>query len=770
MGDQKHTDIPEDVYIQFVRSLFASKKMLLVGAVCHFTVAFVAYVRTEHLIFAIFAPLLFLVGVWRFFGLRRNEDELERLDLATARKLENSYIVKGTIQGLLLGAFGFVCVYVYPDKFVELAGIAVNMASLITVVGRNYGSSRMVATFTNTMMIPIGIGLVMRSEIAHVILGLLIPPFNLIVISNAASLRNILASVVTERRKVTRLAHQFDRALNTMSHGLVMFSSEGRVVVANTQAAELLGFRSSRHLLDRTLKALLLRGVAGKLLRGSDFIYAETQLAKALKEGRGRKVLLRLADGRHYEFTAREGRDELGVITFEEVTQRVEAEARIRYMARYDSLTNLPNRAYFHEMITELMASGDQDRLCGLAVLDLDDFKNVNDTLGHPVGDGLIYAVAERLSGFITDNVKASRFGGDEFMIFFNRVEDEDDFALQFGTIFDQLQGEVEIAGHTLRVQASAGAVVVPVRENDVNALNVKADLALYNAKEKGKNRWQLFETEMDAAFRSKQLMKSDLRSAIQSQSLRVVYQPIVDMKNMRITGCEALCRWDHPELGPISPSVFIPLAEEIGLVSEISSLVLDMACQECARWPENLSLSVNLSAKDFQNGAIVEKVHGALSRAGLEPHRLEIEVTETALLDDRVANKRHIEALKALGVRIALDDFGTGYSSLSYLHTLPLDHVKIDGSFLRDITHDKRSRQLLKGVVELSRNLDLAVTIEGVESFEQLKHLDEWIKPDRVQGFLFGSALSSSGIETMSNRVWSFDGSKSAQEVAIPR
>ncbi len=759
MDKRSSGDIPGDVYVQFVKSLFESRHMLLVGAFSHMAVALVAYVRTGRPIFAIISILLFAIGFWRFLGLRPSQNELDQLDWETARKWEFGYVLKGGVQGLLLGTFGFIAIYVYPDQFVELGALAINLGSLVTVVGRNYGSKRMVMVFTTTVLGPIGIGLLLRGELAHVVLGLLVFPFGYIIVSSSAAVRSILVRAVVEHRKAGQLGRRFDRALNTMPHGLVMFSPEGRVIVANAQAAEYLGFHSHEQLLGRTLRALLLRGVAGKLMSQKDRRYAEVQLTRALKEGRGRKVLLRLLDGRHLEFSAREGREELGVIIFEEVTQRVSAEEKIRHMARFDSLTNLPNRAYFHDMITDLMASGDPGRLCGLVVLDLDDFKNVNDTLGHPVGDGLIYAAAERLSGFEGDNVKISRFGGDEFMIFFNRVEDEYDFAAQFKTIFDALQGEVEIAGHALRIQSSAGAVVAPVRDNDMDAITVKADLALYNAKEQGKNGWRLFEDEMDVAFRNRQMMKSDLRSAIQARALRVVYQPIVDMKSMRISACEALCRWDHPELGPISPAVFIPLAEEIGLISEISALVLDAACQECARWPKNLGVSVNLSAKDFYSDAVVDKVESALSRAGLDANRLEIEVTETALLDDKALNRRHIDELKSLGVRIALDDFGTGYSSLSYLHTLPLDCVKIDGSFLHDVAKNRRSHQLLIGVVELSRNLGLSVTVEGVETFEQLKLLDETVKPDRVQGFLFGSALSSSGIETMSNMVWSADG-----------
>jgi EAL domain-containing protein (putative c-di-GMP-specific phosphodiesterase class I) len=228
-------------------------------------------------------------------------------------------------------------------------------------------------------------------------------------------------------------------------------------------------------------------------------------------------------------------------------------------------------------------------------------------------------------------------------------------------------------------------------------------------------------------------------------------------METMRIASCEALCRWDHPEFGPISPAVFIPLAEEMGVISEISSFMLQAACTECARWPDPIGVSVNLSAKDFRSHEVVDKVARALETSGLAPHRLEIEVTETALLDDKSQTREYIAELKQLGVRIALDDFGTGYSSLSYLHKLPLDKIKIDRSFLIDVAQNQRSLDLLKGVVNLSRPLGLTITIEGVETFEQLKILALYVKPDLVQGFLFGSALTSAGIDTMSGTVWPF-------------
>jgi EAL domain-containing protein (putative c-di-GMP-specific phosphodiesterase class I) len=274
----------------------------------------------------------------------------------------------------------------------------------------------------------------------------------------------------------------------------------------------------------------------------------------------------------------------------------------------------------------------------------------------------------------------------------------------------------------------------------------------------------------MDAAFRNRQLLKADLRSTIEAKGLRVVYQPIVSLDTMRIVSCEALCRWDHPDLGPISPAVFIPLAEEMGIISEISDFMLMAAARECVRWPDHTSVSVNLSAKDFRNHDVIDTVRAALAQSGLAAHRLEIEVTETALLDDKSLTRELIEELKALGVRIALDDFGTGYSSLSYLHRLPLDKVKIDRSFLIDVTQNERSLELLTGIVNLSRPLGLSVTVEGVETFEQLKLLTVKVKPDLVQGFLFGSALSASGIETMSSTVWPFAGELKSAKRATQR
>jgi diguanylate cyclase (GGDEF)-like protein len=754
MKSNASDEIPEDVYVGFVRSLFDNFGILLVGAASHGLVGVLVYLKTQNPIYLGLAALMVAAGLGRYYAMSK-VDPASIVTYDDAIRREQYYIVAGTLQGLAVGLFAFVALYVAPDVFGEVAAVSSVLASTITIAGRNFGSRRMVSILSLSVIGPIALGLMLKGDFYHFALGLFIIPFMFTINKMAHLVRTVLFTAISEEKKASRIAERFNRALNTMSHGLVMLGPNGRVVVANAEAAHLMSFKTPDALLGRSIHSMLMRGVAGGLLAPKDCKFIEAQLTRALREGRDRKVLVALSNGQYFEFSAREGNQELGVITFEDVTQRVEAEDKVRSMARYDNLTGLPNRAYFHELVAETLSAGNRDRLCGLAVLDLDDFKSVNDTLGHPVGDGLIYAVAERLAAFASDTVKVSRFGGDEFMIFFDHIEDQSHLCAILDSVFATLQGEIDVAGHALRIQASGGAVLSRVKDTDVDAMTVKADLALYKAKELGKNDWRLFETSMDEAFRSRQLMKADLRAAIQTGALRVVYQPIVSATTMRIGSCEALCRWEHRELGPISPAVFIPLAEEMGIVSEISHFVLQAACSECAEWPEQISVSVNLSAKDFRNREVVERVSRALATSGLAAHRLEIEVTETALLDDKSLTRQYIEEMKALGVRIALDDFGTGYSSLSYLHKLPLDKVKIDRSFIMDVGHNARSLELLKGIVSLSRSIGLSVTVEGVETFEQLKILSQQVKPDLVQGFLFGAALTASGIKTMSTTVW---------------
>lgn len=749
--------IPADIYIPFVETLFRDGKTLTIGIAAQTLLSMLVFWKTSEPIYLGIALALVFAGILRSFSFRRFRHAPSIETNEQAERWEKEYIALACLHGLALGGFCFASIYLVHDVFAEIAAVCVTLATATAIAGRNYGSPRMVMILIITLTGPISLGFVLRGDVYHVILGVLSVPFFYAIQRYADNVRGVLSSALSEQKKSRRLAQRFDRALNTMPHGLIMLGPDGRIVVANGEAAHLLSANGPEALVGRSLHALLLRAVAAGLLTRIEIDYLEEQLNQALRGGQDRKILVNLANGQHYEFSARPGREELGVVTFEDVTNRITAEEKIRFMAQFDSLTGLPNRGHFNDVVTELLSTGDPERNCALAVLDLDDFKHVNDTLGHPVGDGLIYAVADRLVEHVTENARVSRFGGDEFIVYFDDVTDESELQQMMERIFDGFKGDVDVAGHSLRIQASAGAVLTRADAADVEELIVKADLALYEAKDDGKNRWRLFEATMDAAFRARQTLKAELRLAVEKGDLRVVYQPIVGLKSMKIASCEALCRWDHPELGSVSPAVFIPLAEEMGIVSDISNLVLRKACRACLNWPDETCVSINLSANDFRNRDVVEFVREALETSGLEPHRLEIEITETALLDDKLLTITLLNELKALGVRIALDDFGTGYSSLSYLHTLPLDKVKIDQAFLSDITFDDRSLDLLKGIVTLSRRLGLTITLEGVEDFEQLKLIMRVAEPDLLQGFLFGSALSESGITTLTNTVAPF-------------
>lgn len=753
-SDQK---IPADIYIPFVETLFRDGKTLAIGITAQSLLAVLVFWKTSETIYLGVALALVACGILRLASIRRFHRSPPPKTAKDANRWEIEYILLACLHTFALGGFCFIAIYMVYDPFAEIAAVCVTLASATAIAGRNYGSPRMVMILIVTLAGPISLGFIVRADVYHVTLGILSIPFFYAIRLYAENVRGVLSSALFEQKKVRKLATRFDRALNTTPHGLVMFGPDSKIVVANAEAAHLLSVKDPDSLVGRTLHALMMRAVASGMLTRMEINFVEDQLKRALHHGTDKKILASLSDGRHYEFSARAGKEELGVVTFEDVTARVTAEEKIRFMAQYDSLTGLPNRSHFNDMVTELVANGDPERICSLVVLDLDDFKQVNDTLGHPVGDGLIYAVADRLLGIVDENTKVSRFGGDEFIIFFDMLNGADDLCKLMERIFDSLRGDVDVAGHSLRIQASAGAVLTNAGNADVDSLIVKADLALYEAKDDGKNRWRLFEHTMDAAFRARQTLKAELRSAIEDGKLRVVYQPIVGIKTMRIANCEALCRWDHPELGSVSPSVFIPLAEEMGIVSDISALVLNQACNACCAWPHETGVSINLSANDFRNRDVVDLVRSALEKSGLAPHRLELEITETALLDDKLLTISLLNELKTLGVKIALDDFGTGYSSLSYLHTLPLDKVKIDQAFLSDITFDDRSLDLLKGIVTISRRLGLTITLEGVEDFEQLKLIMRMAEPDLLQGFLFGSALSETGILTLTKAVSPF-------------
>jgi diguanylate cyclase (GGDEF)-like protein/PAS domain S-box-containing protein len=427
------------------------------------------------------------------------------------------------------------------------------------------------------------------------------------------------------------------------------------------------------------------------------------------------------------------------IIFFRDVTERRRAQEQIAHLARHDSLTGLPNRLHFHDELGRSLAdTGDHRRLVVMSV-DLDDFKLINDTLGHLAGDALLREVAVRLgatggSGFV------GRLGGDEFSLFM-RVATPEEAAVTARSIIRAISSPYLIDGETVEIGASVGIALAARDGSDADTLLHQADIALYRVKAENGRNFRFFEQEMDEALRERREMKRELASALSRGELTLAYQPQIEVASNRLTGFEALLRWNSPTRGAVSPAVFIPLAEESGLIEEIGAFVLRRATEEAMRWPETIGLAVNLSPAQFKSGAVSDAVRDALTASGLPPQRLELEITESVLLDQTSGAIGVLEGLHAAGVRVALDDFGTGYSSLSYLQRFDFDKVKIDRSFVSGLPGSAGSAAIVRAIVGLGRSLRTRVTAEGVETFEQLMFLAEE-GCDEAQGYLFSPPL----------------------------
>ena len=429
------------------------------------------------------------------------------------------------------------------------------------------------------------------------------------------------------------------------------------------------------------------------------------------------------------------------VTTHEDITERRQAEAKIAYMARYDVLTDLPNRVSFHERLTEALIRIPVHKQVAVLCLDLDRFKSVNDTLGHPVGDALLQQVAERLKASVRENDWVSRIGGDEFAVIQAPASQPESAVTLAERIVSDLGRPFYVGTHQISIGASIGISVAPVDSLEPNQLLKNADLALYQAKAEGRGNHRFFVPEMDRRMQSRRSLELDLRRAVVDGEFEMYYQPLVDTSDGQISGFEALLRWNHPSEGLILPDQFIPSAEDIGLIVPIGEWVLRQACSLAATWPTHIGVSVNLSPAQFRTGDLVRTVTTALAVSGIEPSRLHLEITEGVLLEHTDETLKILHSLRNLGVRIAMDDFGTGYSSLSYLRSFPFDKIKIDQSFVQDLFSGSEALSIIRAVTDLGRNLGMTTTAEGVETAAQLEQIQKE-GCSEVQGYYVGRPM----------------------------
>jgi len=553
--------------------------------------------------------------------------------------------------------------------------------------------------------------------------------------------RRVLASEASIKERETSLAvanARVDAALNNMTQGLCFFDARENLVVCNERYLKMYDLpadivKPGCHLSE----ILKLRKAAGNFSADIDQYLAG--LRRQFAQGEYIYMITHLDDGRVIALQNQAAPGGGWVATHEDITERQRAEARIAHMARHDALTDLANRVLFREKMDEALARLSRNGAgFSIFVFDLDLFKAVNDTLGHPVGDALLKAVARRLQETMRETDTVSRLGGDEFAILQQVDKNHRQEALALADrLIRTIGAPYEIEGHQIVIGISIGIAIAPDDGTDATQLLKNADLALYRAKSEGRNDYRFFEDKMDSEARLRRALEMDLRNAIVREEFEVHYQSIINVASLRTCCVEALVRWRHPERGLISPDKFIPLSEEIGLIGTLGEWILRKACTDAAAWPDHVKLAVNLSAAQFRSENLVEMVGRAVKASGLPYGRLELEITESVLLQKSAGTLDTLHRLKALGLNIVLDDFGTGYSSLSYLRMFPFDKIKIDKSFVQEMPHRADCAAIVSAVTSLGRSLQIDTTAEGVETAEQFTLLQA-AGCTQAQGYLF--------------------------------
>ncbi|HEX4410842.1 MAG TPA: EAL domain-containing protein [Xanthobacteraceae bacterium] len=536
-----------------------------------------------------------------------------------------------------------------------------------------------------------------------------------------------------------------DAALENMSQGLCLYDAQNRLEIFNRRFLEIFRLPPERIKSGISYKEVLEISVPlnNGATRSVDQLLAEH--VGFLREKAFGPHLYDLYDGRVvsclYSVTA----DGRWVATYEDVTERRQAEAKIIHMARHDALTNLPNRVLFKDKMEQALARGDE---LAVMFLDLDRFKGVNDSLGHPVGDALLCAVTERLQRVVPGADTVARLGGDEFAVVQSNSSPNDTRDLA-ARIIDTMIEPFEVHGHQVVIGTSIGIAIAPADGNEPDQLLRNADMALYRAKADGRGTYHFFQPEMDAQMQERRTLELDLRKALLAEEFELYYQPLVDAGTGKVTGFEALLRWNHPERGLVSPDDFIPVAEEIGLIVPLGDWVLKQACREAMTWPGKLTVAVNLSAVQFRNPALALSVVSALGQSGLAASRLELEITESVLLLDDRSVLDALHQFRDLGARICMDDFGTGYSSLSYLRSFPFDKIKIDRSFICELGKESDAVSIIRAVIDLGSSLGMITTAEGVETEEQL----DIVRSEgcmQVQGYLFSRPVPAAQLPAL--------------------
>jgi diguanylate cyclase (GGDEF)-like protein len=751
--DQKKPSSQEELgpvlYAALVDSMCQNFWPMFFGSVCAAAAALMTALKTGNVLLWPCAVLIVGIGTARAFQMRKYERRTSMLTFEQAKYWEPRYAIGAMIYAGALGAWCFITILGSDDAIAHMLCVAVTVGYTAGGAARNYGRPKLIQLHILFACGPMSLALALHSGFYYIGLSVLLVLFFLGLKHININLHAIFVKALTSSFREAALAGQFDTALNNMPHGLCMFAADSRLAVMNHRFSEMMNLSD-----DFVHRGATAPGIVSACVSAGSISSASGQMILAeIENSQARDIITTdPARGRALSWTFQPMAGGGAVVLLEDITERRNAEARISHLARYDELTALPNRVNFRDEIELLLAvPHDAEQLSALLFIDLDQFKQVNDTLGHPCGDQLLCAVAERLRAMLRPEDFVARFGGDEFVVFQQNIKSNEEAASLARRIVEHLSERYKIDNHLVEIGASVGIAMTSPEGISADTLLKNADMALYRAKADGRGTFCFFRDEMAQTVEARRTLELDLRKALANEEFELFYQPLVNLKSGRIATCEALLRWNHPLRGTVSPVDIIPVAEDMGLIVDLGRWIMRKACMECMKWPEGVSVAVNFSPQQFHQRDVLGEVRYALEVSGLPANRLEIEITESSLLRNTQLTHDVLSQLNAIGVRISLDDFGTGYSSLSYLHNFPLQKVKIDRSFLEGIDTD-RPLTLLRGVARLSADLGMLVVVEGIETNEQLELISADGTVTEAQGYLFSRPVPAVRVRQLLN------------------
>ena len=748
-------ELPKEIRAALIESLFAPIASLIVGAVaCSIVGAAVALRVGDHWIMANSIAIL-AVGMLRVISalLYKRSKQADRL---VATKIwEHTYEYGAWGFSALLGLLCWVTITHTVDSSLQMAVTTTSAGYAAAISGRNAGRPFIAVGQLALCTLPMSLALLAYPDWVHKALGFVVLMFIYGMIDITLSIRDIIIQALTMTRKEAALAarfsqqaNRFDIALNNMSHGLCMLDEQNRLQVWNDRFLELLHLKNAPVRVGMPASQLIRHSIRAGNHKTRSVRKVINDLVQGLQHNRFDQVQTSPDGDRTIAISRRMMSGGGSVVILEDVTESKRAQERITHLAKYDDLTGLANRNQFRERINGMLAAMHKGKNhIAIHLIDLDRFKTINDTLGHPIGDKLLKEVASRLKTVIRPGDMITRFGGDEFVVLQVGTERYQDAKWLAQRLARTLKDPFEIDGHRIDIGASIGIAMAPMDGVDADQLLKKADMALYAAKNGGGGDHRFFALEMEEAAQERRALELDLREALASDQFELYFQPLVDLRTGRVTTCEALMRWKHPNRGMVPPAVFIPIAEETGLIITLGEWALQRACAEAANWPKSVKVAVNLSPVQFRDRGLALHVVSALAKSGLPAQRLELEVTERLLLEDSDGTLAAMEQLKNLGVSISLDDFGTGYSSLNYLRKFPFQKIKIDQSFIQGLGEERDAQAIIGAVAGLGASLDKTVVAEGIETEEQMRQVKAH-GCHEGQGHLFGAPMSAETIQ----------------------